>query len=75
MDLSYEVSNSGDFAHQCAAILQFANTGNFQNAPTVLQFGSELGTIEVGGITIRVTPELVTRCQRLLGQSGAAGGG
>ncbi len=74
VDLSSEVTNSGHFAHQCAAVLQFANTGNFQNAPSVLQFGSDLGSVEVGGITISVTPELITRCQRMLGQSSAASG-
>ncbi len=40
VDLSFGVSNTGDYASQCVPALQFGNTGNFNNAPTLVQGGS-----------------------------------
>ena len=43
VSLGYSVTNSGDYASQCTPAIQFGNTGNFQNAPSFLQSGSESG--------------------------------
>jgi hypothetical protein len=40
VDLSFGVSNTGDYASQCVPATQFGNSGNFNNAPTFAQFGS-----------------------------------
>ena len=40
VDLSFDVSNTGDYASQCVPALQFGNTGNFNNAPAFAQNGS-----------------------------------
>ena len=40
VDLSFDVSNTGDYASQCVPATQFGTTGNFNNAPTFAQFGS-----------------------------------
>ena len=36
----FAVENTGDYASQCVPALQFGNTGNFNNAPSLAQFGS-----------------------------------
>ena len=40
VDISFDVSNTGDYASQCVPALQFGNTGNFNNAPAFEQSGS-----------------------------------
>jgi hypothetical protein len=40
VDLSFDVTNTGDYASQCVPATQFGNTGNFNNAPTLVQDGS-----------------------------------
>ncbi len=40
VDLEFSVTNTGDYASQCVPALQFGNTGNFNNAPTLVQGGS-----------------------------------
>ena len=37
---NFSVQNSGNFATQCTPAIQFGNTGNFNNAPSLTQFGS-----------------------------------
>ena len=36
---NFSVRNTGDFATQCTPAIQFGNTGNFNNAPSLTQFG------------------------------------
>ena len=36
----FAVANEGDYASQCVPAVQFGNTGNFNNAPSLAQFGS-----------------------------------
>ena len=40
VDLDFSVTNTGDYASQCVPAVQFGNTGNFNNAPTLVQDGS-----------------------------------
>jgi hypothetical protein len=45
VDLEFDVSNTGDYASQCVPATQFGNTGNFNNAPTLVQGGSGGGFV------------------------------
>ena len=40
VDQEFSVTNTGDYASQCVPAVQFGNTGNFNNAPSLAQFGS-----------------------------------
>src|SRR5215203_1093742 len=76
--LGYSVTNSGDYASQCAPAIQFGNTGNFQNAPSFLQYGSEADDFEPGGIEVSFAPQQGVECLNEIQQSSAAssyGGG
>jgi hypothetical protein len=70
----FGVSNEGDYASQCAPALQFGNTGNFNNAPSFLQYASESGDFEPGGIEFAMEPEQSTECEQAVQQSSAASG-
>ena len=78
VSLGYQVTNSGDYAFQCAPAIQFGNTGNFQNAPSFLQYGSEADDFEPGGIEVTFAPQQGVQCSNEIQQSSAAssyGGG
>ena len=78
VSLGYSVSNEGDYAFQCAPALQFGNTGNFNNAPSFVQYGSEADDFEPGGIEVTFEPQQATDCSNEIQQSSAAssyGGG
>ena len=78
VSLGYSVTNSGDYASQCAPAIQFGNTGNFQNAPSFLQYGSEADDFEPGGIEVSFAPQQGVDCSSEIQQSSAAssyGGG
>jgi hypothetical protein len=75
VDLSFGVSNTGDYASQCVPALQFGNTGNFNNSPSFAQFGSDSGDFEPGGIEFSVEPELAVDCSHTVQQSSAASSG
>src|SRR3712207_2947475 len=62
LEAAFEVSNEGDYASQCVPALQFGNTGNFNNAPTFLQYASEADDFEPGGIEFAVEPEMDVEC-------------
>ena len=67
------VANEGDYASQCVPALQFGNSGNFNNAPTFLQYAVEDGTdFEPGGLEFAVEPELEIACESAVQQSSAA---
>ncbi len=74
LETSFEVSNEGDYASQCVPALQFGNTGNFNNAPTFLQYASESDDFEPGGIEFAVEPEMEVGCESAVQQSSAASG-
>jgi hypothetical protein len=71
-DLSFEVSNEGDYASQCVPALQFGNTGNFNNSPSFVQFGSDADDFEADGIEFSVAPEQDVECFSTVQQSAAA---
>ena len=78
VSLGYQVTNSGDYASQCAPAIQFGNTGNFQNASSFLQYGSEADDFEPGGIEVSFEPQQGVDCSNEIQQSSAAssyGGG
>ena len=78
VSLGYSVTNSGDYASQCAPAIQFGNTGNFQNAHSFLQYGSEADDFEPGGIEVTFEPQQGVDCSNEIQQSSAAssyGGG
>ena len=68
----FSVGNTGDYASQCVPALQFGNTGNFNNAPTFVQSGSESGDFEPGGIEVSFAPEMAVQCSSEVQQSSAA---
>ena len=68
----FSVGNTGDYASQCVPALQFGNTGNFNSAPSFLQYGSESGDFEPGGIEVSFAPEMAVDCSSEVQQSSAA---
>ena len=74
LESSFEVANEGDYASQCVPAIQFGNTGNFNNAPTFLQYASEAGDFEPGGLEVAFEPELSADCSNAVQQSSAASG-
>ena len=65
----FSVTNTGDYASQCVPALQFGNTGNFNNAPSFLQYASESGDFEPGGIAVSFAPEMAVQCSNEVQQS------
>ncbi len=74
IELEFSVANEGDYASQCVPALQFGNTGNFNNAPSFLQYASELDDFEPGGIEFAIEPEMEVECASTIQQSAAASG-
>ena len=71
-----EISNTGDQANLCAAILQAANTGNVLNEQGVLQYNQyRSDDIEFEGSDITITPELAQTCEQTIRQVTEAGKG
>ena len=62
VELEFSVANEGDYASQCVPAIQFGNTGNFNNAPTFLQYASTSDDFEPGGIEFAIEPELEVGC-------------
>src|SRR5215217_5155274 len=75
LSLGYSVQNTGDYASQCAPAIQFGNTGNFQDAPSFLQYGSEADDFEPGGIEVSFAPQQGVDCSNEIQQSSAASSG
>jgi len=71
----FSVANEGDYASQCVPAVQFGNTGNFNNAPTFLQYASESDDFEPGGIEFAFEPEMDVNCESTVQQSSAASSG
>ena len=74
LNAEFSVANEGDYASQCVPALQFGNSGNFNNAPTFLQYASESDDFEPGGIEFAVEPEQEVNCESAVQQSSAASG-
>ena len=70
----FAVANEGDYASQCVPALQFGHTGNFNNAPTFLQYAGEADDFEPGGLEFAVEPEMEVACESAVQQSSAASG-
>ncbi len=70
----FAIENTGDYASQCTPVLQFGNTGNFNNAPGFLQYASESEDFEPGGIEFTIEPEQAVDCSSTVQQSSAASG-
>jgi hypothetical protein len=71
-----EISNTGDQANLCAAVLQAANTGNVANEQGVTQYAQyRSDDIEFEGSDITITPELVNQCEQTIQQVTEAGKG
>src|SRR5215208_4363304 len=62
LETNFEVSNEGDYASQCTPVLQFGNTGNFNNGTSFVQYDSTAGDFEPGGIEFAYEPEQSTEC-------------
>ncbi len=74
VEMSFDVSNEGDYASQCVPALQFGNSGNFNNSPSFLQYSSEADDFEPGGIEFSIEPEQAVECSSTVQQSSAASG-
>jgi hypothetical protein len=75
VSLGYQVTNSGDYASQCTPAIQFGNTGNFQNASSFVQYGSEADDFKPGGIQVNFDPQQSVDCSNTIEQSSAASSG
>jgi hypothetical protein len=72
VNITPDVSSSGDYASQCVAPLQFGNTGNLQNGQGVLQYFSDADDIEFEGSSFEFSPSVETTCDQAVQQSSAA---
>jgi hypothetical protein len=72
INLNSEIVNTGDNSNQCAAPMQFGNTGNLQNQQGFLQYGSNADDIEFGGSQFVFAPQQGVKCDQAVQQSAAA---
>jgi len=72
VNLSTQVSGSGNNSNQCVAPLQFGNTGNLQNAQGFTQLNSFADDIEFDGSSFLFAPEQNVNCGQAVKQSSAA---
>ncbi len=70
--IGFDVSNKGDYASQCTPVVQFGNTGNFNNASSFVQYDGEIDDFEPGGIEVAVEPSSEVDCSSTIQQSSAA---
>ena len=73
VDLNSEIVNTGNNSNQCAAPLQFGNTGNFQNTQGFSQLNSFADDIEFDGGSFEFLPEQAVDCGQGVFQSAASG--
>ena len=74
VSLNNSVSNTGNYASQCTPAQQTGNSGNFTNAPAVLQLGGRSGGIEPEGIEVNFGGSVTADCPSTIEQSSAASG-
>ncbi len=75
IEAEVDISNTGDNANICAAILQSANTGNIQNQQGVSQFlaySAYSDDIEFEGSEIEISSELAQECEQSIQQTAVA---
>jgi hypothetical protein len=72
---NFSVQNSGDYASQCTPAIQQGNTGNFNNAPSFLQYASDADDFQPGGIDVSFSPQMSVNCPSTIQQSSAASSG
>jgi len=72
IESSFETSQTGNNSNQCAPALQFGNTGNAQNAQSLLQYASTADDIEFTGVGFEFVPEQAVECTQAVQQSAAA---
>jgi hypothetical protein len=72
VDQEFSVRNTGDYANQCVPAQQFGNSGNFNNAPSFVQFDSDADDFEPGGIEVGFGGEVEVDCSSTVEQSSAA---
>jgi opacity protein-like surface antigen len=72
--LDTSIINTGNNSNQCAAPLQFGNTGNSQNAQGFTQLDSFADDIELEGGSFEFLPEQAVECGQGVFQSAAASG-
>jgi hypothetical protein len=72
INLNSEIVNTGDNSNQCAAPMQFGNTGNLQNQQGFLQYGSNADDIEFSGSQFVFAPQQGVQCDQAVQQSAAA---
>lgn len=74
VDVAFEVSSSGDYAQQCAAPLQFGETGNLQSGQGASQYLSFLDDLGFEGSAFGFEPSVETSCEGAVEQAAAASG-
>src|ERR687885_920175 len=72
LETNFSVKNTGNYAFQCTPATQFGNTGNFNNAPSFVQYLGVADDFEPGGIEFAFEPEQTTDCSNTIQQSSAA---
>jgi hypothetical protein len=72
VDFNSEIVNTGNNSNQCAAPLQFGNTGNLQNQQGFVQSGSEADDVEFSGSQFVFAPEQAVKCDQSVEQAAAA---
>ena len=73
VNLTTNITSTGNNGSQCVAPLQFGNTGNVQNAQGFLQYNSTADDIEFSGSSFAFTPSLTNTCKQQVQQAAAAG--
>ena len=72
VEIGFDVANEGNNSNQCAAPLQFGNTGNISNTQGVLQYASEADDFELTGGETVFAPEFEQECEQAVQQAAAA---
>ena len=70
--IEFAVENTGSSSNQCAAPLQFGNTGNISNSSGVLQYASTADDFELVGNETVFAPEFAQECAQEVQQAAAA---
>ena len=73
VNLTTNVTSTGNNGNQCVAPLRFGNTGNVQNAQGFLQYASTSDDIEFEGSSMTFSPTLTNSCTGQVQQAAAAG--
>ena len=73
VNLTTNVTSSGDNGNQCVAPEQFGNTANTQNSQGFVQYVSTSDDIEFEGSSMSFTPTLNNTCNQSVQQAAAAG--